>query len=50
MSEEIFTLHLDPKQGNKVILTELQFNLIKKVYTKCFIDNKFSLNDNQLII
>ena len=46
MSDEIFTLHTDPKQGNKVILTEQQFNLVKKVYTKCFIDNKFSLNDN----
>ena len=50
MSEEIFTIHVDPKHGGKVILTEQQFNLVKKVYTKCFIDNKFSLNDNQMIL
>jgi hypothetical protein len=31
------------------VLTEAQFNLIKKVYTRCFIRNKFSLGDNQLV-
>lgn len=48
--EEVFTMHLDPKQGNKIVLTETQFNLVRKVYTKCFIGNKFSLMDNQLIM
>ena len=47
--EEILTLHVDQKQGSRIVLTETQFNLVKKVYTKCFLDNKFSLYDNQLI-
>ena len=48
--DEMFMLHVDPKQGNKIVLTETQFNLVKKVYTKCFLENKFSLYDNQLIV
>ena len=37
---DIFILHTDKKQG-KIVLSEKQFNLIKKVYTKCFINNQF---------
>ena len=46
--DELFIMHAD-KQSGKLVLNETQFNLVKKVYTKCFIDNKFSLNDNQMI-
>ena len=42
-------MHHDLKHPEKVILTESQFNLVKKVYPRGFIDNKFSLNDPQLI-
>ena len=49
--DEVFTMHTDPKQGAKIVLTETQFNLVRKVYTKCFIGNKFSLlDDKQLIL
>ena len=48
--EEIFTMYCDPKQNGKIILNEAQFDLVKKVYTRCNIDNKFSLNDNQMIM
>jgi hypothetical protein len=46
--EEIFTMHLDPKQQKKVVLTETQFNLVRKMYMRTFTqgDNKFSLNDD----
>eukprot|EP00347_Sterkiella_histriomuscorum_P005789 403355263 len=49
--EDIFTLHVDPKQNNKVILTETQFNLVRKAYMRSFSqgDNKFSLNDDHMI-
>ncbi|CDW78238.1 UNKNOWN [Stylonychia lemnae] len=49
-SEDIFNLYQDPKQNNRIVLAETQFNLIRKVYTRCYINNKFSLNDDQLII
>ena len=48
--DEIFTMYCDPKQNGKIILNEAQFDLVKKVYTRCNIDNKFSLNDNQMIM
>ena len=35
---DIFVLHQDRKSG-KIVLSEKQFNLVKKVYTKCFINN-----------
>ena len=41
--DEIFTMHYDMKQSGKIVLSEMQFDIVKKVYTKCFIDNKFSL-------
>ena len=60
---ELFVLHSDPKQGGgatpatmgihgKIILTEAQYNLVKKVYPMCFSfgSGRFSLNDNQLIL
>ena len=49
-AEEIFTMYSDPRQKGRIILTEAQFNLVKKVYTRCFISNRFSLNDDQLIL
>ncbi len=43
--QDIFILHKGKNQG-KYVLTEKQFNLVKKVYTKCFINNQFSLLDD----
>jgi hypothetical protein len=53
-------LHSDPKQAStlpgtvgiqgKLILTEAQFNLVKKVYPKCFhAGGRFSLNESSLV-
>ncbi len=39
--------------AGKLILTEAQFNLVKKVYTKCFSQvthGRFSLSDNELVM
>ena len=48
-TEEIFKMHHDLKHAEKVVLTEAQFNLVKKVYPRGFLDNKFSQNDPQII-
>jgi hypothetical protein len=48
LNDEIFIVHKEPK-SNRIVLTEAQFNLVKKVYTRCFIKDKFSLSDNQLV-
>lgn len=48
--DEIFTMQTDPKQGQKIVLTETQFNLVRKVYTKCFIGSKFSLQDDKQLV
>ncbi len=43
-------MHYNKKHGS-IVLSEVQFDIVKKVYTKCFIDNKFSLiNDPQMIL
>jgi hypothetical protein len=36
----------------KIILTEPQFNLVKKVYTKSFstVHGRFNLSDNELVL
>lgn len=60
---DLFTLHADPKQSGgsisaalgvtgKIILTEAQFNLVKKVYPKCFSSGmgRFSLTENIMIL
>ena len=46
--KDIFILHCEPRTG-KIVLTEAQFNLVKKVYTRCFVNGRFSLGDNQLV-
>ena len=48
LDDAIFVIHKEPKSG-KFVLTEQQFNLVKKVYTRCFIKDKFSLGDNKLV-
>ena len=51
---ELFTLYSDTRQqsAGKLVLTEAQFNLVKKVYPKCFSSStgRFSLTDNQIIL
>ena len=47
-SDEVFELHQNTL--NKIILTEAQYNLVKKVYERSFIENKFSLTDNSFIL
>ena len=61
-AQELFTLYSDPRQSGgstpatlgiqgKLILTEAQFNLVKKVYPKVYANGqRFSLSDNQLIL
>ncbi len=62
-AEELFVIHSDPKQSGgsisaaigvpgKIILTEAQFNLVKKVYPKGFSggSGRFSLTENTQII
>ena len=60
-AEDLLTLHSDPKQvgglimptmgiQGKIILTEGQFNLVKKVYPDCFTGGHFSLKDNHLVL
>ena len=43
-SDDVFELHQNTL--NKIILTEVQYNLVKKVYERSFMENKFSLTDN----
>ena len=45
-------MYADPKAAHKVVLSEAQFDLVKKVYMRCFTSagHKFSLTDNQLIL
>ncbi|TNV76338.1 hypothetical protein FGO68_gene11339 [Halteria grandinella] len=61
---DLFILHVDPRQNGgptmtlagvpqgKLILTEPQFNLVKKVYAKSFstVHGRFNLSDNELVI
>ena len=61
---ELFILHVDPRQNGgttmtlagvpqgRIILTEPQFNLVKKVYTKSFstVHGRFNLSDNELVL
>ena len=52
-ASDLFSLHSDSRpSGGKLVLTEAQFNLVKKVYPKCFSSTtgRFSLNDNQIIL
>ena len=48
LDDDIFELHQSTL--NKIILTEAQFNLVKKVYERSFIEHKFSLTDNSFIL
>ena len=43
--EQLFTLYYDPLKG-KIILTEAQFTLVRKIYVNAFINNQWSLADD----
>jgi hypothetical protein len=43
---------MEPKQNGRMLLTEKQFNLVRKVYMRSFQqgDGKFALNDDQMVM
>jgi len=49
IDDSIFVMHKEQKSG-RIVLTEPQFNLVKKVYTGCFNKDRFSLSDNKLVL
>lgn len=45
--EQLFIMHYDPEKQNKLVLTELQFTLLRKVYLRAFQQGRWSLSDDQ---
>ncbi len=46
-AEQLFVMHYDSLRGNMLVLTEKQFELIKKVYPRAFAGKQWSLKDDQ---
>jgi hypothetical protein len=40
-------MHNDPAKQNKLVLTEQQFTLVRKIYLRAFQGNRWSLSDDQ---